>query len=86
MRIDGVRRRRKGRGNARLRCPGVREYAAGLFGKTALETRLEKIEKTLLSHDAALRDVIQELRPLLPPLPEPPNPRIGFNSSQKKPA
>jgi len=54
------------------------------LANAALETRLEKIEKTLLSHDAALRDVIQKLRPLLLPPPDPPKPRIGFHSAQKK--
>lgn len=49
-----------------------------------LEARLEKIETTLLSHDAALRDVIQKLRPLLLPPPEPPKPRIGFHPDNKK--
>jgi hypothetical protein len=54
------------------------------LANAALETRLEKIEKTLLSHDVALRDVIQKLRPLLLPPPDPPKPRIGFHSAQKK--
>ena len=48
-----------------------------------LESRLDKIEKTLLSHDTALRDVIQKLRPLLLPPPDSPKPRIGFHSAQK---
>jgi hypothetical protein len=51
------------------------------LANATLETRLEKIEKTLLSHDIALRDVIQKLRPLLLPPPEPPKPRIGFHSA-----
>jgi hypothetical protein len=54
------------------------------LANATLETRLEKIEKTLLSHDSALRDVIQKLRPLLLPPPEPPKPRIGFNAANKK--
>ena len=53
------------------------------LANATLETRLEKIEKTLLSHDTALRDVIQKLRPLLLPPPDPPKPRIGFHSAQK---
>jgi hypothetical protein len=40
-----------------------------LLANATLEVRLEKIEKTLLSHDGALRDVIQQLRPLLLPTP-----------------
>ena len=54
------------------------------LANAALETRLEKIEKTLLCHDTALRDVIQKLRPLLLPPLDPPKPRIGFHSAQKK--
>jgi len=54
------------------------------LANATLEARLEKIEKTLLSHDTALRDVIEKLRPLLLPPPEPPKPRIGFHSAQKK--
>jgi hypothetical protein len=40
---------------------------------------LQKIENTLLSHDSALREVIQKLRPLLLPPPDPPKPRIGVS-------
>jgi phage regulator Rha-like protein len=50
-----------------------------LLADATLEARLQKIEKTLLSHDSALREVIQKLRPLLlPPPPDPPKRRIGF--------
>lgn len=45
-----------------------------------LKKRLAVIEKTLVSHDAALRDVIQKIRPLLLPPPDPPRKRIGFHS------
>ena len=54
------------------------------LANATLEARLEKIEKTLLSHDTALRDVIQKLLPLLLPPPDPPKPRIGFHSDNKK--
>jgi hypothetical protein len=40
--------------------------------------RLADIDKTLLQHNAALRDVYQKLMPLLQPPPEKPKPRIGF--------
>ncbi len=50
-----------------------------LLTNATLEARLEKIEKTLLSHDSALRDVIQKLRPLLLPPPDAPKRRIGFH-------
>jgi hypothetical protein len=54
------------------------------LANATLEARLQKIEKTLLSHDSALRDVIQRLRPLLLPPPEPPKPRIGFHPKDEK--
>jgi hypothetical protein len=41
--------------------------------------RLAEIDKTLLIHDAALRDIYQKLRPLLEPPPTPPKPEIGFH-------
>jgi hypothetical protein len=50
-----------------------------LAANTTLEKRLAVIEKTLVSHDAALRDVIQKIRPMLLPPPDPPRKRIGFH-------
>ncbi len=42
--------------------------------------RLTEIDKALLEHDSALRDVYRKLLPLLQPPPEPPRRRIkGFN-------
>ena len=41
--------------------------------------RLAEIDKTLLVHDAALREILQQLRPLLAPPPQPPRPEIGFH-------
>jgi len=40
--------------------------------------RLAEIEKTLMTHDAALRDIYQRIKPLLIPPPEPPRKKIGF--------
>lgn len=40
--------------------------------------RLADIDKTLLQHNAALRDIYQKLLPLLQPPPDPPKPKIGF--------
>jgi hypothetical protein len=45
---------------------------------------LADIDKTLLQHNAALRDVYQKLLPLLQPPPEPPRPKIGFRESLAK--
>ncbi len=57
-----------------------------LLADAALETRLAKIDQTLLSHDAALRDLYSKLRPLLMPSPPaPPKSRIGFTPTERKP-
>jgi phage regulator Rha-like protein len=44
----------------------------------AILKRLAEIDKTLLLHDKALRDIYQKLLPLLQPPPEEPKPRIGY--------
>jgi len=49
-----------------------------LTANATILKRLAEIDKTLLQHDSALRDVYQKLRPLLQPPPEPPKRRIGF--------
>lgn len=46
---------------------------------TAVMARLAEIDKTLLQHDAGLRDVYRKLLPLLQPPPDPPKRRIGFH-------
>ena len=43
-----------------------------------LARRLAEIEKTLIGHDAALRDLFGKIRPLLLPEPEPKRREIGF--------
>ena len=40
--------------------------------------RMADVEKTLVTHDAALRDIYQKIRPLLLPPPDPPRKKIGF--------
>jgi hypothetical protein len=57
-----------------------REFQAS----TVLEARLERIERTLLTHDAALRDVFSKLKPLLLHPPEPARKEIGFHTHLKK--
>jgi hypothetical protein len=42
--------------------------------------RLAEIDKALLLHDSALRDLYQKLLPLLQPPPDPPRRRIGFKA------
>ncbi len=46
----------------------------------SLEARLAHIEKTLLTHDAGLRDLYQKLKPLLLPPPAKPCREIGFHA------
>lgn len=46
----------------------------------AILKRLGEIDKTLLLHDSALRDVYKRLLPLLAPQPAPTRKRIGFHS------
>ena len=51
-----------------------------LAANTAILKRLAEIDKTLLQHDASLRDIYRKLLPLLQPPPQPPKRRIGFLS------
>jgi hypothetical protein len=53
----------------------LREQVAA---NAAILKRLAEIDRTLLQHDAALRDVYRKLQPLLAPPTEPEKPRIGF--------
>jgi len=57
----------------------LREHIAA---NTAILKRLAEIDKTLLRHDAALRDVYQKLLPLLQPPADPPRRRIGFHTDK----
>lgn len=49
-----------------------------LASNAAILKRLAEIDRTLLQHDASLRDIYHKLLPLLQPSPEPPKRRIGF--------
>ncbi len=51
-----------------------------LSANQVMAKRLAEIEKSVLSHDAALRDLYQKIRPLLFPPPDPPQRRIGFHT------
>ena len=53
----------------------MREHLAT---NAAILKRLAEIDKELLVHDSALRDIYQKLLPLLSPPPDPPRRRIGF--------
>lgn len=50
----------------------------------AILKRLAEIDKTLLTHDAALRDLYGKLKPLLFPPPAPSRKEIGFHTRLKK--
>ena len=50
-----------------------------LAANAASLNRLAEIDKTLLIHDVALREIFEKLRPLLAPPPAPPKPEIGFH-------
>jgi hypothetical protein len=52
-----------------------------LAANASLLKRLAEIDKTLLLHDSALRDIYQRLQPLLQPAPEPPRKKIGFHAA-----
>ena len=58
----------------------LREQVAA---NTAILKRLAEIDKTLLEHDSALRDVYQKLLPLLQPPADPPKRRIGFHTDDE---
>ena len=53
----------------------LREHVAA---NAAILKRLAEIDRTLLQHDAALRDVYRKLQPLLAPPSQAPKRRIGF--------
>lgn len=58
-----------------------------LAANTAILKRLAEIDKTLLIHDVALREIWEKLRPLLdpppPPPPPPPKTQIGFHVKEE---
>lgn len=54
------------------------------LASTTLEKRLAHIEKGLIAHDGALREIYEKIRPLLLPPPEPPKRRIGFHPDREQ--
>jgi hypothetical protein len=54
-----------------------------LAANAAILKRLAEIDKTLLVHDTALRDIYQKLRPLLAPEPSAPKRQIGFHAKEE---
>jgi ORF6N domain len=57
------------------------EQREKLAANVAILKRLAEIDKTLLEHDTALRDIYQKLLPLLAPPSEPPRKQIGFHAA-----
>ena len=57
------------------------EQREKLAVNVAILKRLAEIDKTLLEHDTALRDIYQKLLPLLAPPPEPRRRQIGFSAA-----
>ena len=55
----------------------LREQVAA---NAAILKRLAEIDRTLLQHDASLRDIYRKLLPLQQPPPQPSKRRIGFLS------
>jgi len=55
----------------------MREHLAT---NAAILKRLAEIDRSLLMHDSALRDIYQKLRALLAPPPEQDRPKIGFSA------
>ncbi len=55
-----------------------------LLNRSGLEARLNKIERDLSGHDAALRELYRQLRPLLLGPPDPPRKRIGFAAKERR--
>jgi ORF6N domain len=51
-----------------------------LAANHAMAKRLAEIESTVLTHDTALRDLYQKIRPLLLPPPDLPRRKIGFKT------
>ena len=64
--------------NIKFRPYAFTEHGAIMAANGAILKRLAEIDKTLLLHDKALRDIYQKLLPLLQPPPDLPKPKIGF--------
>lgn len=65
----------------------VRAFVAqreALATNHAVLRRLAEIDKTLLEHDAALRSLWAQLKPLLIPAPEPSRKEMGFHVGLRK--
>jgi hypothetical protein len=57
------------------------ELREKIAANAAILKRLAEIDKPLLQHDSALRDIYRQLLPLLQPPPERPRRQIGFSAA-----
>ena len=55
-----------------------------LLATATLAKRLAEVEKLLLTHDSALRDLYRQIRPLLLPPPESAKTKIGFGVGEAR--
>lgn len=55
-----------------------------LMANAIILKRLEQIDRKLLEHDVALRDLIDKLLPLLAAPPAPPRKEMGFHAAMRK--
>jgi hypothetical protein len=55
-----------------------------LVSRSELERRLLRIENVLLAHDESIRELYEQIRPLLLPPPDPPRKKIGFEVKEPK--
>lgn len=53
-----------------------------LISRSELERRLLRIENVLLAHDESIRELYDQIRPLLLPPPDPPSKKIGFEAKE----
>jgi hypothetical protein len=53
-----------------------------LISRSELERRLLRIENLLLAHDESIRELYDQIRPLLLPPPEGPRKKIGFEAKE----
>ena len=53
-----------------------------LISRSELERRLLRIENVLLAHDESIRELYDQIRPLLLPAPDPPRKKIGFEAKE----
>ncbi len=55
-----------------------------LLSRAELEARLSQIENVLLAHDDRIRELFDQIQPLLLPPPDPPSKPIGFSVKESR--